>query len=98
MYFFFFQLNEKASLYILDCLFSVLVIGTLVVFVWRGCWAMVDILLFPENVVWSAWGSLVIRTMSGKFLPFINDFILDCWVLCGGHSLPLATFHEMALR
>jgi hypothetical protein len=52
-------MSERTSLYVLDCLFSVLVIGTLVVFVWRGAWALIDIFLFPENDVWSAWGSLV---------------------------------------
>jgi uncharacterized membrane protein len=53
------KMSERTSLYVLDCLFSVLVIGTLVVFVWRGAWALIDIFLFPENDVWSAWGSLV---------------------------------------
>ncbi|RZC35421.1 uncharacterized protein BDFB_008748 [Asbolus verrucosus] len=53
-------MSEKTSLYILDCLFSVLVIGTLVVFVWRGAWALIDIFLFPENEVWSAWSSLIV--------------------------------------
>ncbi|KAJ3622343.1 hypothetical protein MTP99_002858 [Tenebrio molitor] len=53
-------MSERTSLYVLDCLFSVLVIGTLVVFVWRGAWALIDIFLFPENDVWSAWGSLIV--------------------------------------
>lgn len=50
---------QKTSLYILDCLFSVLIVGTLVVFVWRGAWVLIDIYLFPENEAWSAWASLV---------------------------------------
>lgn len=50
---------QKTSLYILDCLFSVLIVGTLVVFVWRGAWALIDLLLFPENEHLSAFGSLV---------------------------------------
>ncbi|XP_044271732.1 uncharacterized protein LOC123015810 isoform X2 [Tribolium madens] len=53
-------MSERTSLYILDCLFSVLVIGTLVVFVWRGAWALIDIFLFPENETLSAWGSLIV--------------------------------------
>ncbi|XP_030746645.1 uncharacterized protein LOC115875357 [Sitophilus oryzae] len=52
--------KEKVSLLILDCLFSVLVVGTLVVFVWRGLWIMVDLFLFPEDRVASAHGSLVL--------------------------------------
>ncbi|KAB0802828.1 hypothetical protein PPYR_05014 [Photinus pyralis] len=53
-------IEEKTTLYVLDCLFSVFIIGTLVVFVWRGAWVLVDIYLFPENEYWSAWGSLVL--------------------------------------
>ncbi|KAK5645287.1 hypothetical protein RI129_006587 [Pyrocoelia pectoralis] len=53
-------MEEKTTLYVLDCLFSVFIIGTLVVFVWRGAWVLIDIYLFPENEYWSAWGSLVL--------------------------------------
>ncbi|KAF5295362.1 hypothetical protein FQR65_LT01552 [Abscondita terminalis] len=53
------SIEERTSLYILDCLFSVLVIGTLVVFVWRGAWVLLDIYLFPDDVVWSSWASLI---------------------------------------
>lgn len=56
-------LVQKTSLYILDCLFSVLIVGTLVVFVWRGAWVLIDIYLFPENEAWSAWASLAIGYM-----------------------------------
>ncbi|EFN79473.1 uncharacterized protein LOC105187771 [Harpegnathos saltator] len=48
------------SLYLLDCAFSVGVVGTLVVFVWRGVWILFDIYLFPENEEYSAVGSLAI--------------------------------------
>lgn len=58
------EMVQKTSLYILDCLFSVLVVGTLVVFVWRGAWVLLDLYLFPENGTWSAWGSLVLGYMS----------------------------------
>uniref|UniRef100_V5GWX0 Uncharacterized protein n=1 Tax=Anoplophora glabripennis TaxID=217634 RepID=V5GWX0_ANOGL len=54
-----YKMGEKTSLYILDCLFSVLIVGTLVVFVWRGGWALLDIFVFPEDDVLSAWASLV---------------------------------------
>ncbi|XP_022918482.1 uncharacterized protein [Onthophagus taurus] len=51
---------EKTTLYVLDCIFSVLVVGTLVVFVWRGAWVLLDDFLFPESASLSAWCSLVI--------------------------------------
>ncbi|XP_014218619.1 uncharacterized protein LOC106646916 [Copidosoma floridanum] len=52
--------SKDWSLYILDCAFSVGVVGTLVVFVWRGAWVLFDLYLFPENREHSAVGSLVI--------------------------------------
>ncbi|XP_035723250.1 uncharacterized protein LOC118442130 [Vespa mandarinia] len=48
------------SLYLLDCAFSVGVVGTLVVFVWRGVWILFDLYLLPENREHSALGSLAI--------------------------------------
>ncbi|XP_020300417.1 uncharacterized protein LOC109864029 [Pseudomyrmex gracilis] len=48
------------SLYLLDCAFSVGVVGTLIVFVWRGAWSLIDMYLFPENIHYSAIGSLAI--------------------------------------
>jgi len=47
------------SLYVLDCLFSVLIVGTLVVFVWRGAWTILDIYLYPHQQNCSAWASIV---------------------------------------
>ncbi|XP_046388176.1 uncharacterized protein LOC124157484 [Ischnura elegans] len=46
--------------YVADCVVSVVVIGSLVVVVWRGAWYLVDRLLFPEKPEWSAWGSLIL--------------------------------------
>ncbi|XP_022918483.1 uncharacterized protein [Onthophagus taurus] len=54
------KMAEKTTLYVLDCIFSVLVVGTLVVFVWRGAWVLLDDFLFPESASLSAWCSLVI--------------------------------------
>nr|XP_023017835.1 uncharacterized protein LOC111506853 [Leptinotarsa decemlineata] len=54
------QVGDKTSLYVLDCLFSVLIVGSLVVFVWRGVWLMLDIILFPDNFTISSWGSLIL--------------------------------------
>uniref|UniRef100_U5ESC6 Putative fuseless n=1 Tax=Corethrella appendiculata TaxID=1370023 RepID=U5ESC6_9DIPT len=52
--------SRDPALYVLDCIFSVLVIGSLVVFVWRGLWVLLDLLLFPEEPSLSAFGSLFI--------------------------------------
>ncbi|KAK6636152.1 hypothetical protein RUM43_009804 [Polyplax serrata] len=52
--------KSKLSLYALDCFFSVFVIGSLVVFIWRGVWCLTDVFLFPENEKYSAFGSLAI--------------------------------------
>ncbi|KXJ78862.1 hypothetical protein RP20_CCG003261 [Aedes albopictus] len=37
-----------------------LVIGSLVVFVWRGLWVLLDLQLFPEDHALSAWASVLI--------------------------------------
>ncbi|XP_055548351.1 uncharacterized protein LOC129731960 isoform X2 [Wyeomyia smithii] len=52
--------SKEPALYVLDCLFSVLVIGSLVVFVWRGLWVLLDLKLFPEDRGLSAWSSVFI--------------------------------------
>ncbi|CAH1118921.1 unnamed protein product [Phaedon cochleariae] len=52
------KMREKLTLYLLDCLFSVVIVGTLIVFVWRGLWLIVDILLYPENEELSSWISM----------------------------------------
>lgn len=54
-----FQGSKEPGLYVLDCMFSVLVIGSLVVFVWRGLWVLLDLQLFPEDHALSAWASVV---------------------------------------
>lgn len=79
------QNTRDWSLYLLDCAFSVGVVGTLVVFVWRGVWMLFDIYLFPENPEYSAVGSLV-RTiyfesitnkiMNIKIINYFNCFTL----------------------
>ncbi|XP_072938735.1 uncharacterized protein fusl isoform X1 [Epargyreus clarus] len=52
--------SRETVLYILDCIFSVTVVGSLVVFVWRGSWALLDIFLFPDDQVKSCWTSLIV--------------------------------------
>ncbi|XP_050668776.1 uncharacterized protein LOC126968034 [Leptidea sinapis] len=51
--------SRETALYILDCVFSVTVVGSLVVFVWRGSWALLDIFLFPADTTKSCWISLI---------------------------------------
>ncbi|XP_046664319.1 uncharacterized protein LOC124357000 isoform X4 [Homalodisca vitripennis] len=58
--------TRETWLYVLDCFFSVFVIGTLVVFVWRGFWCLLDNYLFPDRPDLSALGSLAM----GYFLVF----------------------------
>lgn len=56
-----YKLNTRDwSLYLLDCAFSVGVVGTLVVFVWRGVWILFDLYLFSDDREYSAIGSLAI--------------------------------------
>lgn len=52
--------SDKTILYILDCLFSILVIGTLVVFVWRGGWVILDLFVYPEDFTKSSWVTLIL--------------------------------------
>lgn len=54
-------MSGRLCLFLLDCLFSVLVVGVLVVFVWRGLWMLLDLLLFPDSPAASACASLVSR-------------------------------------
>lgn len=53
----------------MDTLFSVFVIGTLVVIAWRGVWGIMDLTLYPGQKSKSAWGSLV----SKNFKLFQNE-------------------------
>jgi hypothetical protein len=63
------QGSRETSLYVLDCLFSVLIVGTLVVFVWRGAWTILDLYLYPHQLECSAWASMVSsNTTSTMFL------------------------------
>ncbi|KAM3963636.1 LOW QUALITY PROTEIN: transmembrane protein fuseless [Aphomia sociella] len=52
--------SRETMLYVLDCIFSVAVVGSLVVFVWRGSWALLDIFLYPDDKVTSCWTSLIV--------------------------------------
>ncbi|XP_055340881.1 uncharacterized protein LOC129589964 [Paramacrobiotus metropolitanus] len=41
--------NDERCLLLLDSLFSVAVVGSLVVFEWRGIWLLQDLLVYPNN-------------------------------------------------
>lgn len=71
------QNTRDWSLYLLDCAFSVGVVGTLVVFVWRGVWILIDIYLFPENPGYSAVGSLVNISLYQRYpaLPIADSTV-----------------------
>ncbi|XP_070578009.1 uncharacterized protein [Ptychodera flava] len=45
-------------LYILDLLFTVIVVGTAIVSLWRGVWTCLDNTLFPADIEMSGWTSL----------------------------------------
>lgn len=59
------QGSRETSLYVLDCLFSVLIVGTLVVFVWIGAWTILDLFLYPQHADRSAWTSMVSTSLLG---------------------------------
>ncbi|KAF7287352.1 hypothetical protein GWI33_001712 [Rhynchophorus ferrugineus] len=50
--------TEKLSLYILDVTISIAVVTNLGVILWRGLWLLVDLYLFPDDLVLSSWASL----------------------------------------
>ncbi|XP_030766772.1 uncharacterized protein LOC115890629 [Sitophilus oryzae] len=55
-----FNAQTNTMLYLLDCLFSVAVVGNLVIFFWRGLWVVTDIIILPDNFIQSSWASLVL--------------------------------------
>ncbi|EFX65689.1 hypothetical protein DAPPUDRAFT_65344 [Daphnia pulex] len=52
--------SKRPHLIALDGLFSVTIVGSLVVLVWRGSFLYLDLVMFPEDAEWSAWGSTVL--------------------------------------
>lgn len=52
------QVSDKILLYILDVIYSVGIVNSLVIIVWRGIWLLVDVFLFPDDQVLSAWASV----------------------------------------
>ncbi|KAJ9600995.1 hypothetical protein L9F63_000833, partial [Diploptera punctata] len=89
--------SRETSLYVLDCLFSVLIVGTLVVFVWRGAWTILDLYLYPDSHCISAWASLVqirmkqvLATLNCNIgiitIHYMCDLTSNCIKSCSCHS------------
>ncbi|KAL1122305.1 hypothetical protein AAG570_003710 [Ranatra chinensis] len=78
--------SDDLWMYILDCGFSVCVIGTLVVFVWRGVWCLLDMYLYPGDMATSAWASLAIGyslvLVSFGAQPLIKWVVIRAQGLC----------------
>ncbi|XP_059476123.1 uncharacterized protein LOC132197087 isoform X1 [Neocloeon triangulifer] len=87
--------SKDPALHTLDCVFSVFVIGSLVVIVWRGTWGILDIILMPEDPNTSAWLSLAIGygvTVVGFALQVPAR--IACDKLSGGPRLIVADLYQ----
>ncbi|XP_071531183.1 uncharacterized protein fusl [Panulirus ornatus] len=67
--------KERCGYFLLDTVFTVVITGSLVVFVWRGFWVFLDAQLFPSQPVYSAWGSMVLG-MTVTVLVFLAQFVM----------------------
>ncbi|XP_042211615.1 uncharacterized protein LOC121859013 [Homarus americanus] len=67
--------KDRCGYFLLDTVFTVVVTGSLVVFVWRGSWVFLDALLFPDKPVYSAWGSMVLG-MTVTLLVFVAQLVM----------------------
>lgn len=84
------QDSKVCHLIVLDGLFSVTVVGSLVVLVWRGAFLILDLIMFPGENYWSAYGSVVRKKQarkqaaarSNRLLTSIKDnkLLLRYWV------------------
>lgn len=75
------QSLRQPGLYLMDALFSIFVIGTLVVVAWRGLWGVMDLTLYPHDRAKSARGSLVkmqLHHFSRDNFTFRNDLQITC--------------------
>ena len=70
---FLFQVSRGLFSYILDCLFTVCIIHSLIVSFWRGLWSLYDLLFFPDDLFHSALYGLIlgyVLTISGWILQY----------------------------
>jgi len=73
MYIYFVLQDGTGSwLYVLDSFFSVCIIGSLVVIVWRGVWSLMDDYLYPDDYHTSAILSLVMYFINEKTYKIIS--------------------------
>lgn len=72
---------QKSSLgtRLLDAFFTVVITGSLVVFVWRGGWVLLDRLLFPHQPAASAIGSMVLGIVA-SLVAFSCQGALACYL------------------
>ncbi|TMW54886.1 hypothetical protein DOY81_000119 [Sarcophaga bullata] len=66
---------HQPGLYVMDTLFSVFVIGSLVVIAWRGLWGIMDLTLYPDDKAKSAWGSLIIGYITVFFTFILHPLV-----------------------
>ncbi|XP_067622490.1 uncharacterized protein fusl isoform X3 [Eurosta solidaginis] len=69
--------SHQPGLYILDTLFSIFVIGTLVVIAWRGVWGIMDLTFYPFDRKTSYWSSLIL----GYTIVLIT-FVIKPFIRC----------------
>jgi hypothetical protein len=72
---------DRPLLLLLDSVFSVTVIGTLVIFEWRGIWVLLDLLLFPEHPSMN----ITICIVFGYGICFIVDTLQNRTVALSAH-------------
>lgn len=53
-----------------------LIIGFAVVSFWRGVWGLQDLYLFPENLVWSFFASILL----GIIILYFTKHLVDRWI------------------
>ena len=70
-------LRTEVALHIADTFWSCFIVTPLTIFYWGGTWKLLDLYLFPDDGVLSAWVSLAIGTTgclsAYLFLPMIGD-------------------------
>ncbi|XP_060528730.1 uncharacterized protein LOC132703474 isoform X2 [Cylas formicarius] len=69
------KINESPALYLLDSTFSVFVVGTLVLTVWRGGWLFLDLYLMPNEFTLSCWTTA------------IASYVLIAWVFLAQNTV-----------
>ncbi|CAG9762591.1 unnamed protein product [Ceutorhynchus assimilis] len=87
--------NKQSSLLaILDCFFSVGVMGNLVVTLWRGLWVLIDLILLPDNFIWSSWSSLVLGLLVIGLVFRLQNFMKNlCTKTSGLTKIVIADFY-----